>query len=99
MHLGLCTGRFNLFGSFIAPYSFWPMILTVYNLPLGMFMRPDFIFLSTAILGSNSPGRNIDVCLQLLSDELTQLWSSKTLTYDVLRKQNFQMKVTLWNSL
>jgi len=60
-----------------------------------MCMRPNFMFLSTAILGPNSPGQNIDVCLQPLSYELTQLWSSRTLTYDVSRKQNFQMKVTL----
>ena len=38
VHLGLCTDGFNLFGSFVAPYSCWPIILTVYNLPPGMCM-------------------------------------------------------------
>jgi len=93
--LGLCTDRFNLFRSFAAPYSCWPVILMVYNLPMGMCMRPKFMFLSTVILGPSSPGWNIDVCLRPLIDELMQLWSSRALTYDISRKQNFVMRATL----
>jgi hypothetical protein len=63
VHLELCIYEFNSFGSFAASYSCWPMILMVYNLPPGMYMRLKFMFLSTIIPGSNSPGRNIDVCL------------------------------------
>ena len=70
VRLGLCTDRFNLFGSFAAPYSCWPVILTVYNLPPGMCIRPKFMFLSIVIPGPNSPGRKIDVCLRSLIDEL-----------------------------
>jgi hypothetical protein len=95
IHLGLCTNGFNPFGSFAAPYSCWPVILIVYNLPSGMCMRPEFMFLSTVIPSLNSQGWNIDVCLQLLIDELTQLWSSDVLTYDVSTKQNFLMRATL----
>ena len=77
VRLRLCTDGFNLFGSFAAPYSCWPVILTVYNLPPGMCMRPEFMFLSIVIPGPSSPGRNIDVYLRPLIDELTQLvlWS------------------------
>ena len=57
VHLGLCIDGFNPFGSFIAPYPCWPIILTIYNLPPGMYMRPEFMFLSMIILGSSSPGR------------------------------------------
>jgi hypothetical protein len=71
--LGLCTDGFNPFGSFAAPYSYWLVILTVYNLPSGMCMRPEFMFLSMVIPGTSSPGPNIHVCLQPLIDELTQL--------------------------
>jgi hypothetical protein len=42
-----------------------------------------------------SSGRNIDVFLRSLIDELTQLWSSGALTYDISRKQNFIMRVAL----
>jgi hypothetical protein len=70
VRLGLCTDRCNLFGSFVAPYSYWPVILTIYNLSPGMCMRPEFMFLSTVIPGPSSPGWNIDVCLRPYIDEL-----------------------------
>jgi len=90
-----CVPRFNPFGSFAAPYSCWPVILTVYNLPPGMCMRPEFMFLSMVIPGPSSPGRNIDVCLCPLIDELTQLWSFGSSTYDISRKHNFVMRAAL----
>ena len=71
VRLELCTDGFNLFGSFAAPYSYWSVILTVYNLPPGMCMRLEFMFLSMVIPGPSSPGRNIDVCLRPLINELT----------------------------
>jgi hypothetical protein len=95
VRFGLCTDGFNPFGSFAAPYSCWPVILTVYNLPPGICMRLEFMFLSMVILGPSSPVRNIDVCLRPLIDELAQLWSSRALTYDISRKQNFLMRATL----
>jgi hypothetical protein len=95
VRLGLCTKRFNPFGSFAAPYSCWPIILTVYNLPPGMCMRLELIFLSMVIPGPSNSRRNIDVCLRLLIDELMQLWFSRALTYDISRKQNFVMRATL----
>jgi len=95
MRLGLCTDGFNPFGSFAAPYSCWPVIQTVYNLLPGMCMRLEFMFLSMVIPGLSSPGGNIDICLRLLIDELTQLWSSRALTYDISRKQNFVIRAAL----
>ena len=58
-------------------------------------MRPEFMFLSTFTPGPSSPRRNIDIYLRPLIDELTQLWSSEALTYDISRKQNFLMRATL----
>jgi hypothetical protein len=71
MHLGLCTNKFNPFMSFVVPYSCWPVILTVYNLPPGMCMKPEFIFLSMVIQSLSNLGQDIDVYLRLLIDELT----------------------------
>ena len=53
------------------------------------------MFLSTVIPGPSSSGRNIDVCLPPLIDELVQLWSSGALAYDISRKQNFLMRAAL----
>ena len=91
VRLGLCTNRFNPFGSFAAPYSCWSVILMVYNLPLGMCMRLEFMFFSIIIPGPRSPGQNINVCLRQLIDE----WSSGALTYDISRKQNFVIRAAL----
>jgi len=44
VHLGLYINEFNPFGSFAAPYSCWPVKLTVYNLPSGMCMRRSSCF-------------------------------------------------------
>ena len=71
------------------------MVLMVYNLPLSMCMRLKLMFLSTVIHNPDSSGRNIDVCLRSLIDELKQLWSFETLTYDVSKKYNFQIKTVL----
>jgi len=71
VHLRVCIDGFNSFWSFATPYSYWQVILTVYNLPLRMCMRREFMFLSTVKPSPNSPGRNIDVCLRPLIDELT----------------------------
>ena len=89
VRLGLCIDKFNPFGSFTTPYSCWSVILTVYNLPPGMCIRLKFMFLSIVIPGLSSPGQNIDVCLRPLIHELAQLWSSRALTCDISRKQNF----------
>jgi len=95
VRLGLYIDGFNPFESFVAFFSCWPIMLTVCNLPPGMCMRLKFMFLSMVIPGPNSSGRNIDVCLRPLIDELMQLWSSRVLTYNVLTKQNFIMRAAL----
>jgi len=95
VRLGLRTDGFNPFGSFAAPYSCWPVILTVFNLPPGMCVRSEFMFLSMVIPSPSSPGQNIDVYLRPLIDELTQLWYSRALTYDISRKQNFVIRAAL----
>ena len=82
----LCTNWFNPFGLFITPYSYWLVIFIVYNLLPGMYIKLDFMFLSTDILGSYSPGWNINFYLWPLIDKLKQLWLSRTLTYNVSRK-------------
>jgi hypothetical protein len=61
----------------------------------NMCMRSKLMFLSTIIPGPSSLGRNIDVCLQPLIDVLTQMWSSRALTYDISRKHNFVMRAAL----
>ena len=53
------------------------------------------MFLSMVIPGLSNSGWNIDVCLRPLIDELTLLWSSEALTYDISRKKFFVIRVAL----
>ncbi|GLT41667.1 hypothetical protein SLA2020_157120 [Shorea laevis] len=95
VRLGLCTDGFNPFGSSGSTYSCWPVFLTVYNLPPELCMNSEHIFLSMIIAGPKSPGKNIDVLLRPLIDELNELWTNGVETYDSFRKQNFIMKAAL----
>jgi hypothetical protein len=107
VHLGLCTDGFNPFRSFAAPYSCWSIILTVYNLPPEMCIRPEFMFLSTVIPGPSSPGRNIDVCLRLdwwvgavvvlRSFDLWYIEETK-FCYEVGFDVDYQWFSSLWNA-
>ncbi|KAL0325300.1 UNVERIFIED_CONTAM: hypothetical protein Sradi_5099300 [Sesamum radiatum] len=95
VRLGLCIDGFSPFGNSSTPYSCWPVIITVYNLPPWMCMREPFMFLNMVIPGPKSPGKNIDVFLRPLIDELKILWTSGVQTYDVCNKQNFNMRAAL----
>ncbi|XP_050207362.1 uncharacterized protein LOC126656787 [Mercurialis annua] len=93
--LGLCNDGFQPFGAFGQNYSSWPVILTPYNLPLGMCMKDEFMFLTVIVSGPQNPKHQMDIFLQPLIAELNQLWEFGVQTFDVQRRQNFQMKAAL----
>nr|GEU46707.1 hypothetical protein [Tanacetum cinerariifolium] len=95
VRLGLSTDGFNPFGHISVPYSCWPVFVTPYNLPPLMCMK-EVLFLTLIIPGPQSPGKNIDVYLRPLIDELKMLWDDGV-TFDVSREQNFKMRaILLW---
>ncbi|GLU03666.1 hypothetical protein SLE2022_208540 [Rubroshorea leprosula] len=87
VRLGLCIDGFTPFGHAAAPYSCWPVFLTVYNLPPSMYMKPESIFLSLIIQGPQSPVP--------LIDELKELWYNRVQTYDSFRHQHSIMRAAL----
>ena len=95
VRLGLYTDGFNPFRGLVASYSCWPVFLTPYNLPPGMGTKRENLFLSLLIPGPKSPGKNIDIYLRPLIDELKLLWSDGVQSYDASRKQNFNLKAAL----
>ncbi|XP_050238349.1 uncharacterized protein LOC126687835 [Mercurialis annua] len=76
IRLGLCTDGFQPFGSFGTQYSSWPVIVTPYNLPPGMCMKDEFMFLTILVPGPGNPKDQMDIFLQPLIAELNQLWES-----------------------
>ena len=93
--LGITTDGFMPFNSSASPYSCWPVFVFPYNLPPGMLMKEDTMFLALVIPGPKHPGRDIDILLEPLIDELNKLWSVGEMTWDESRKENFEMHASL----
>ncbi|XP_021749414.1 uncharacterized protein LOC110715152 [Chenopodium quinoa] len=97
VRLGLCKDGFAPHGQFGGQYSCWPVILTPYNLPPSMCMKRQFMFLSLLVPGPKNPKGNLDVYMQPLIHKLKQLWEVGADTYDISRKQNFNLRAAiLW---
>ncbi|GJU37993.1 reverse transcriptase domain-containing protein [Tanacetum coccineum] len=98
VRLGLAADGFNPFGNLSQSYSMWPVILTTYNLPPWLCMKESSFMLTLLIPGPKSPGKDIDVYLRPLIDDLKDLWALKGVeTIDVATGQKFNMRVmVLW---
>ncbi|GJY34507.1 hypothetical protein Tco_0418976 [Tanacetum coccineum] len=55
----------------------WPVILKTYNLPSWLCMKESSFMLTLLIPGPKSPGKDIDVYLRHLIDDLKVLWALK----------------------
>ncbi|XP_042950146.1 uncharacterized protein LOC122282038 [Carya illinoinensis] len=95
VRLGLASDGFNPFNNLAKPYSIWPVILVLYNLPPWSCMKDQFFMTSLLIPGPKSPGNDIDVYLQPLVDELVELWEHGVPTYDASTKGTFTLHAAL----
>ncbi|KAA0049900.1 uncharacterized protein E5676_scaffold105G00450 [Cucumis melo var. makuwa] len=93
--LGLTSDGCNPFGQMSTSYSMWPVVLLPYNLPPWKCMKETNFFISLLIPDPISPGREIDVYLQPLIEELKELWTFGVHTYDSLTGQFFQLYAAL----
>ncbi|GJT15299.1 hypothetical protein Tco_0874005 [Tanacetum coccineum] len=73
VRLGLAANGFNPFGNLSQSYSMRLVILTTYNLPLWLCMKESSFMLMLLIPGPKSPGKDIDVYLRSLIDDLKDL--------------------------
>ena len=71
--LDLALDEFNPFGNMSTTYSMWPVVLVLYNLLPWKCMKESNFFMSLLILGPKSPGKEIDIYLKPLIDELKEL--------------------------
>ncbi|XP_029146011.1 uncharacterized protein [Arachis hypogaea] len=95
VRLGLAADGFNPYSKMQSKHSTWPVILMPYNLPPWLCMKQEFFILSLLIPGPTAPGNNIDVFLQLLIEELKELWDVGVETYDAFDKKTFNIKAAL----
>nr|GEV93511.1 hypothetical protein [Tanacetum cinerariifolium] len=84
VRLGLAVDGFNPFGNLSLAYSMCLVILTTYNLPPWLCMKESSFMMSLLIPGPKSSGKDIDVYLRYLIDDLNDLWALKGIeTMDV----------------
>ncbi|KAK1405424.1 DUF4218 domain-containing protein [Heracleum sosnowskyi] len=60
-----------------------------------MCMKRPYMFMTDIVPGPNSIGKDINVCLRPLIDELKILWNTGVETYDQSLKQNFTIRAAL----
>lgn len=79
-----------------ASYSMWPVFVMPYNLPPWACMDQCNLMMTLLIPGPNSPGKDFDLFLEPLVEELIELWKGVS-TYDALsgKKKNLRSAV-LW---
>ncbi|XP_062093425.1 uncharacterized protein LOC133799424 [Humulus lupulus] len=90
VRLGLAADGFNPFGNMSQAYSMWPMVLANYNLPPWMCMKDNNFILSILIPGPKSPGKDMDIFLRPLVDELKELWVNGVDTRDSITNTMFK---------
>ncbi|XP_042944528.1 uncharacterized protein LOC122278402 [Carya illinoinensis] len=95
VRLGLTSDRFNPFINMSKPYSIWSVILMPYNLPPWLCMKEPYLMLSLLIPGPKSSRNDIDIYLQLLVNELKELWEDGVDSYDASKSEHFRLHATL----
>ncbi|KAJ9551365.1 hypothetical protein OSB04_015410 [Centaurea solstitialis] len=95
VRLGLAADGFNPFGNMSSAHSTWPVVVTTYNLPPWLCMKESSFMLTLLIPGPNSPGKDMDVFLRPLVEELKHLWNTGVRTKDAATNTFFTMKAML----
>jgi hypothetical protein len=98
--VAISTDGFNPYGMSAATYSCWPVFVIPLNLPPGVVMRSENMFVSMIIPGPKYPGKNMSVYLEPLVDDLLVGWNDRGMrTYDASTKEHFDMFVWCHTSL
>ncbi|XP_060972508.1 uncharacterized protein LOC133038393 [Cannabis sativa] len=95
VRLGLAADGFNPFGNMSLTYSMWPVVVANYNLPPWLCMKDNYFLLSTLIPGAKCPGKDMDIFLRPLVDELKELWNNGVATRDSSTNSMFTMRAAL----
>ena len=97
LRLAIITDGFNPFGNFSSTYSMWPILVTPLNLPPWECVNPSNCFMSLLILSPTSLGKDFDLFLEPLIDELLELWKGVKTFHVLLPHEDFTLSATvLW---
>ncbi|KAL6327397.1 hypothetical protein AAG906_019710 [Vitis piasezkii] len=71
------------------------IVLVPYNMPPWKCMKESFFMMSLLIPGPHAPGKDIDIYLRPLVDELKELWHDGVHTFDMSSGDYFRMHACL----
>jgi hypothetical protein len=96
LRFSLATDGFNPFGNMSTQYSMWLVLLTPLNLAPWESVNPSNFFMALLIPGPRCPGKDFDLFLEPLIDELVELWKGVS-TYDAITGKKFDLRAAvLW---
>ncbi|CAN6171423.1 unnamed protein product [Urochloa humidicola] len=90
IRLGLATDGFNPFGKMNTAYSMWPVFVVPYNFPPWVCMEQSNFMMSLLIPGPQCPGKDFDVFMEPLVEELLELWKGVS-TFDASSRKKFDL--------
>ena len=85
----------NPFSDLSSSHSTWPVILTVYNLPLYLCLKCRHLLLTMFISGPKQQGNDIDVFLEPLMEDMKMLWEEEVKIMDAFVKE-FTLKAIIF---
>ena len=74
LRLAIATDGFNPFGKISTTYIMWPVLVKHLTLPPWECVDESNYFMSLLIPGPTSPGKDFDLFLEPLIEELLELW-------------------------
>ena len=74
LRLAIATDGFNPFGKISITYIMWPVLVKHLSLPPWECVDESNYFMSLLIPGPTSPGKDFDLFLEPLIEELLELW-------------------------
>jgi hypothetical protein len=90
IRLGLATDGFNPFGKMSSSYSMWLVFLIPYNFPPWVCIEQSNFMMGLLIPGRECPGKDFDVFLEPLIEELQELWKGVP-AFDALSEKMFAL--------
>jgi len=73
----LSTDGMNPFAERSSKHITWPVILTIYNLPLWLFQKRKYLLLTILISRPKQPGVDMDVFFEPLMEEMKKNYGKR----------------------
>ena len=96
IRLGLASDGFNPYGAMATTYSMWPVFAVPYNHSPRECIDPSYYMLCLIIPGKSSPGKDFDLFIEPLLDDLHELWKGVR-AFDAFENRMFDLRAAvLW---